>query len=161
MLGTNLRRYRNHRALIQGILKKKDSQVEVILCDPESPAVTFAAFQEHGNSDSPSVAQFIKEVNSSTYEWLCYLKTKNNNRYYHKLIVHKIDYALTFGLDLLEFRSGQGIIYLRCYPLMDNERDGDRPIIGIKSKNANWYSFFDIQWRRHLERAKPWPCPKT
>jgi hypothetical protein len=158
MFGTNLRRHRNHGKLIEHVLKKRDSYIEVILCDPKSPAVNFAAFQECGTSDEESVRRFTNEVNK-TYRWLCKLKTKNGNRYQDKLNIYKIDYALTFGLDLLEFADGQGIFYLRFFPLMDNERDSDRPIVGIQSDNAVWYNFFTIQWKRHRDRARLWSEP--
>lgn len=159
MFGTNLRRHRNHQKAIEHLLQKRGSHIDVILCDPDSSAASFAAFQETGLHSPSSVARFIREVRK-TYRWLCDLKTRNNNRYYDKIDIYKIDYALTFGFDALEFPDGAGIIYLRVYPLMSKEGEGDRPIIGIESGRAIWYSFFQIQWERHLAHAKPWPCPK-
>lgn len=159
MTGTNLRRHDKRREIIDDFLVQGGT-IDALLIDPRSSARRFAAFQEHGNESQKSVAAFLAHLKSSR-EWLCGLKTQENNKYYERVDIKKIAYPLCFGMDVLDFYGGGGVVFLRFYPLMINQEEKDRPIIEIRDDNKDWYFFFRAQLDRHISRAESWNCPRT
>jgi hypothetical protein len=161
MLGTNLRRVLKWRPHIERIIDGGGS-VEAVLVDPLSDATRYSAYQEHGDSTTLSLATFVGHVDNC-WQWLSKQQTKNNYRFYDQVNIKKIDYPLAFGLDVLEFEDGDGVIYIRFYPLMYGENEHDRPIIEFtreSEESRDWYDVFKTQWERHSSKAESWNVPR-
>jgi hypothetical protein len=158
VLGTNLRRLIKWRTHIEDIITR-GGRVEAILVDPDSDAARYSAFQEHGDMTTLSVSSFVNHLDNCC-QWLREQQTKENNRFYDQVEIKKIDYPLAYGLDALDFGNGDGVIYIRFYPLMLGEGEHDRPIIEFTKQSEDWHGLFETQWVRHFSKAASWNAPR-
>lgn len=145
-MGTSLSRLMQRKTWIEGILSRGGS-IQVLFVDPDSSAVKYSAMQELGACDAPTLKAFRRKQ-SEALAWLISQKQTE------KIEFLKIDYALTFGLDVIEVPNRARSIYVRFYPLVQSGEE-DRPICEVRGDNPLWYELFEGQLKAHLAKAKP------
>jgi transcriptional regulator with XRE-family HTH domain len=157
MSGFNLRRIINiyeHIDAVEAVLKNLGS-VRALLLDRGSKACKFAAIQDWGTEAVNDVGDYIDTVT------LALNRFAKIQRVYNRLVIKTIDYALPFGLDIINAYSSDGIIYVRFYPFYWSKgKDPDRPIIVLRAGDGYWYDFyreqFELMWDNKII-TKPWP----
>jgi transcriptional regulator with XRE-family HTH domain len=155
--GLNLRRIVDGRLKdLANVLSREGGKIQLILLEPDCNACAYAAIQEWGRGDDDSVKNYIKTI-VEAHKSFCELQTKSANG--ENFEIKKIDYALAFGLDAMEFDDpNDGAVYVRFYPLecgLD-----DRPILPLRTSDGYWYQFYKAQFDLHWNRATEWGCPK-
>jgi hypothetical protein len=150
-IGTSLSRLMQRKTWIEGILSRRGS-IQVLFVDPHSSAFKYSAMQEIGAYDASALRTF-RRTQSGSLAWLLGL-AQAQNEYADKIEFLKIDYALTFGLDVIELPGGARSIYVRFYPLV-KQGEEDRPIVEVRGDNPLWHEFFESQLASHLAMAEP------
>jgi transcriptional regulator with XRE-family HTH domain len=158
--GTNLRRIASktygHILAIKNILNN-DGIVRLLMHRPDNVgACRYAMIQEFG--PDYDLENYIRELVRKNLRTFCKIRADATKAKKGKLLIRTLDYALTFGLDVINGNSdviedsdaSSGIIYVRFYPLPKrSEKLEDKPIIRLEYGDGPWYVFFREQFDHH------------
>jgi prevent-host-death family protein len=150
VIGTNLRRivpvrFKELRQVLEG-----GGTVRAMFVDPtKDDAIRYSAMQEHGNFSGDEMRAYQRKlINGGRNELMKLAKeTKSGD-----ITIYKIDYPLSFGLDVIDGNTDKGIIYVRYYPFGD---DG-QPILRLTRENEMWYEYYLFQLERLNTTAEVW-----
>jgi hypothetical protein len=112
-------------------------------------AFAFSIMQEHGYYYNDEVKEFQKNLILKNRDSLLNLKQSSNTE---KLYIYKMNYPLSFGIDVIDGLHDNGIIYVRYFPFADN----GQPIVRLTRRNTHWYDFYLYQLERYKQISQPW-----
>ncbi|MDE2227960.1 MAG: GNAT family N-acetyltransferase [Alphaproteobacteria bacterium] len=147
--GTNLRRiFTDYIPCLRDVLQN-GGRIMAIIGKPGSDAVKYGALQETGKLTDGLIRAFSGRLESSLHG----LKDLTQKAW-DRVEVSTVDFPLGFGLDIVDRKSADGIIYVRHYPL---DAGVDKPIMVLRPNEPDWFKFYLDQFEKHLSLSQPWP----
>ncbi len=156
LTGTNMRRIvtddgdRHLLGCIERVLGNGGT-VKVLMIHPLSDVCKYAMMQDSCRARDLNSYRDIVGRNLQTFSRM---RTKCKGG--EKLQVRTIDYAITFGLDIMNGNDEpKTTVYVRFYPFPEKDVFlDDRPIIKFNRNDSRWCQFFVEQFKNHWKDEK-------
>jgi hypothetical protein len=158
-VGSNLRRviptyFKEYRQVLN-----RNGHIHAVFVDPLAdefddkgipPAIIFSIMQEHGYHYNQEIRDFQKLMILKNRDSLLNLQQSCTAG---ELSIYKVNYPISFGIDVINGQDEDGVIYVRYFPFADN----GQPIVRLTRNNTHWYDFYLYQLERLKQISRPWP----